>query len=43
MGESQENGQNGQSPDLKYHLQLKTKEDLVGSGLEYGRGERQSM
>ena len=29
MGETQENGQNGQSPDLKYRLQLKTKEDFV--------------
>ena len=26
MGGTQENGRNGQSPDLGYHLQLKTKE-----------------
>ena len=39
MGGTQENGQNGQSPNLEYHLQLKTKEDLAGSGLEY-EGEK---
>ena len=36
MGETQGNRvihQNGQSPHHKYHLQLKTKEDIEGSGL----------
>lgn len=35
MGETQENSvtqQNGQNPHLKYQLQLKTKEDVGGSG-----------
>ena len=31
--------QNGQNPHLKYHLQLKTKEDIGGSGLRL-QGEK---
>ena len=41
MGETQENQaacQNGQSPYIKYHLQLKTKENVGGSGLGF-KGE----
>ena len=44
MGETQENSvtqQNGQNPHLKYHLQLKTKEDVGGSGLGHQRRGRQ--
>ena len=33
--------QNGQSPHLKYNLQLKTKKDIGDSGLGLQRGERQ--
>ena len=39
MGETQENWvtrQNGQSYNLKYHLQLKTKEDVGGVGSQLG-------
>lgn len=44
MGETQENSvtqQNGQNPHLKYQLQLKTKEDVGGSGLGHQRRGRQ--
>ena len=44
MGETQEYWvahQNGQSPHLKYHLQLKAKEDVGGSGLGPQKGVRQ--
>ena len=45
MGETQEYGvidQNGGISHLKYHLQLKTKEDIVGgSDLGLQRGGRQ--
>lgn len=44
MGETQEKTathQNGASPHLKHHLQLKTKEDFRGSGLGLQRGRRQ--
>ena len=44
MRETQENWvthQNGWNPHLKYHLQLKTKEDVGGSGLELQGGGRQ--
>ena len=45
MGETQENRvtrQNGRSHYLKYHLQLRTKEDVGGSGLGLQRGARNS-
>ena len=32
------NSPNGPNPHLKYHLQLKTKEDVGGSGLGFIRG-----
>ena len=44
MGETQENRvirQNGQNLYLKYHLQLKTKEDVGGEGVGLPRGGRQ--
>ena len=40
MGETQANwatNQNGGSSHLKYHPELKTKEDVGGGGLSYGR------
>ena len=42
MGETQKNWvihQNGQSYCLKYHLKLKTKEDVRNRGVGYKRGE----
>ena len=44
MGETQKNWvthQNGWCPHLNYHLQLKTKEDVGGSGL--GLQERKAI
>ena len=40
-GKTEQLSQNRQSLQLKYHLQLKTKEDVGGSGLELQREGRQ--
>ena len=43
MGETQENWilhQNSQSPHLKYHLQLKTREDVGGNGNGTSKGRK---
>ena len=44
MAETQENivtSQSGPNPHIKYHLQQKTKRDVVGKGLELQKGGRQ--
>ena len=44
MAETQENivtSQSGPNSHIKYHLQQKTKRDVVGKGLELQKGGRQ--